>query len=95
MRTTRVLSITLPEPMANEARELAKQENRTMSELIREALRQYQRQKRWEAIATLGESTAQAAKVRGETDVVEAIHEFRRERRRGGSVRPAKTQKSA
>ena len=44
MRTTKVLSITLPAPMLKEARELAKQENRTMSELVREALRRYQRE---------------------------------------------------
>jgi len=81
--------------MLDEARDLAKQENRTMSELIREALRQYQRQKRWEAIGTLGETTARTANVRSEADVVEAIHQFRREQRKGKSVRPAKTQKSA
>jgi hypothetical protein len=33
------LSITLPEPMLNSARKRAKKENRTMSELVREARR--------------------------------------------------------
>jgi CopG family transcriptional regulator / antitoxin EndoAI len=95
MRTTQVLSITLPEPMLKEARDLAKQENRTMSELIREALRQYQRQKRWEAISALGGSTARGANLRSEEDVVEAIHQFRRERRKEKSARPAKSRKTA
>ena len=42
MRTTRVYSITMPPEMAKQAERLAKKENRTMSELIREALRRYQ-----------------------------------------------------
>ncbi|MBV8113353.1 MAG: ribbon-helix-helix protein, CopG family [Silvibacterium sp.] len=95
MRTTQVLSITLPEPMLKEARDLAKQENRTMSELIREALRQYQRQKRWEAIAALGQSTARTANVHDEEDVVDAIHRFRREQHKAKSMRPAKARKTA
>ncbi len=40
MRTTRTLSITLPPKMLARAEEIARKENRTMSELVREALRQ-------------------------------------------------------
>ncbi|HEY6327901.1 MAG TPA: ribbon-helix-helix domain-containing protein [Blastocatellia bacterium] len=39
MRTTKTLSITLPPEMLARAEQLAKKENRTMSELVREALR--------------------------------------------------------
>ncbi|HTZ89751.1 MAG TPA: ribbon-helix-helix protein, CopG family [Alloacidobacterium sp.] len=92
MRTTEVLSITLPSPMLKEARDLARQENRTMSELMREALRQYQRQRRTELIAVLGQATARAANVRSEEDVVEAIHQFRSEQRRR---KPSRSQKNA
>ena len=42
MRTTKVYSITMPPEMAKQAERLAKKENRTMSELMREALRHYQ-----------------------------------------------------
>ena len=42
MRTTKVYSITMPPDMAKQAERLAKKENRTMSELMREALRRYQ-----------------------------------------------------
>jgi Arc/MetJ-type ribon-helix-helix transcriptional regulator len=42
MRTTKVYSITMPPDMARQAERLAKKENRTMSELMREALRRYQ-----------------------------------------------------
>lgn len=44
MRTTKVYSITMPPDMAKQAERLAKKENRTMSELMREALRRYQQQ---------------------------------------------------
>jgi Arc/MetJ-type ribon-helix-helix transcriptional regulator len=37
-----VYSITMPPEMAKQAERLAKKENRTMSELMREALRRYQ-----------------------------------------------------
>jgi len=67
--------------MLQEAKTLARQENRTMSELVREALRQYQRQKRWESIATFGQASAEKIGVRNEEDVVQAIHNFRREKR--------------
>ena len=41
MRTTKNISITMPMAMVKEAERLAKRENRTMSELVREALRHY------------------------------------------------------
>ena len=42
MRKTKVYSITMPPEMARWAERLAKKESRTMSELMREALRRYQ-----------------------------------------------------
>jgi predicted DNA-binding protein len=42
MRSTKVYSITMSLEMAKQAERLAKRENRTMSELMREALRRYQ-----------------------------------------------------
>ena len=42
MRNTKVYSITMPPELAKQAERLAKKENRTMSELMREALRRYQ-----------------------------------------------------
>ncbi len=45
MRTTKVVSISLPEAQYKKAVRLAKKENRTMSELLREALRTYEAEK--------------------------------------------------
>ncbi len=41
MRTAKTLSITLPPELLNKAQEFASREHRTMSELVREALRRY------------------------------------------------------
>jgi Arc/MetJ-type ribon-helix-helix transcriptional regulator len=41
MRTSKVLSVSLPPEMHSWAEEVARSENRTMSELIRESLRAY------------------------------------------------------
>lgn len=95
MRSTQVLSITLPSPMLESARRLARQENRTMSELMREALRQYEQQSRWKEIAAFGASTARAANLRNEQDVVDAMHQFRREKRKRKTSAQKPTRKTA
>jgi metal-responsive CopG/Arc/MetJ family transcriptional regulator len=79
MRTTKVLSVTLPEPMLREAQEMARRENRTMSELVREALRSYRSKRRWDAIGVLGQASAEQMGLKNEEDVVRLIHEFRQE----------------
>jgi len=50
MRTTRVLSFSLPPDLVREAERIAKQEGRTKSELFREALRRYVEERRWRAL---------------------------------------------
>ena len=41
MRTARVISLSLPPDMEKEVQKIAKEEHRTISELLREAFRQY------------------------------------------------------
>jgi CopG family transcriptional regulator/antitoxin EndoAI len=79
MRTTKVVSITLPPALLEEAQALAKQENRTMSELMREALRRYQRERIFEKARAHMEAVADQSGVHTEEDVVRVIREFRRE----------------
>jgi CopG family transcriptional regulator / antitoxin EndoAI len=81
MRTTKVLSITLPEPMLESAKKRAKKENRTMSELVREALRRYEATQWLEEIKPYARERAVTAGVRTEEDVDRVIHEYRAERR--------------
>ena len=60
MRTTKVLSITLPEAMLKEAKKRARKENRTMSELVREALRRYEWTEWLKEVQAYGEERARA-----------------------------------
>lgn len=80
MRTTKTLSVTLPPEMLSRAEKLAKRENRTMSELVREALRYYEQQRWWGEINAYGRTRAEAMGV-SEADVDSLIHEARREAR--------------
>ena len=64
MRTTKVISISLPEAQYKKAVRLAKKENRTMSELMREALRVYENEelRRAEAARRFGEAVRSTQK---------------------------------
>jgi predicted transcriptional regulator len=48
MRGTRALSVTLPPEMLKRVQSIPKRESRTMSELVREALRHYERRSWWD-----------------------------------------------
>ena len=79
MRTTRVLSLSLPPDLVREAERVAKQEGRTRSELFREALRRYIEERRWRGLQRYGASRARRPGMR-EADVERAVQEFRRGR---------------
>jgi Arc/MetJ-type ribon-helix-helix transcriptional regulator len=81
MRSTKTLSVTLPPEMLSRAEKLARKENRTMSELVREALRYYERQRWWEETASYSQSRARALGIR-EQDVDALVHQARRENRK-------------
>lgn len=78
MRTSKVVSITLPPAMLTRAVRLAKREHRTMSELLREALRRYERDREWDEINAYGRSRARALGIT-EGDVAGIVKEYRRE----------------
>src|ERR1700722_10975134 len=79
MRTTTGISITLPPEMLKRAKKLAGKENRTMSELIREAFREYERKRRWDEINDYGKAKAAQLSIT-EEDVPRVVKEFRTER---------------
>jgi predicted transcriptional regulator len=74
--------------MLSRAEALAKKENRSMSELVREAFRHYERQRWWDEMNAYGRATAAAAGVETQDDVVRVIHEHRRQQRQGRRKRP-------
>jgi len=86
MRSSKVVSITLPPEMAQEAEELAKRENRTMSELMREAFRLYKREREWNQASAYGRAKAKQLGVT-EADVVRLIKEYRTEEAAPGQRR--------
>jgi len=77
MRGTRALSVTLPPEMLKRVQSIPKRESRTMSELVREALRQYERRSWWDEVNAYGRQQAAERGLR-EGDVGRLIHEARR-----------------
>ena len=79
MRTTRILSLSLPPDLIREAERVAKQEGRTKSELFREALRRYVEERRWRDLQRYGSSRVRRLGM-NEAGVERAVQEFRRGR---------------
>jgi predicted transcriptional regulator len=74
--------------MLARAEQLAQRENRTMSELVREALRHYERKGWWEEWNAYGRAKAAELGL-SEANVVPLVKEVRKERRaRQSSRRP-------
>jgi predicted transcriptional regulator len=63
--------------MLKRAQSIAKRESRTMSELVREALRHYERRSWWDEVNAYGRQQAEERGLR-EGDVDRLIHEARR-----------------
>ena len=80
MRTSQIISITLPPEMLSRAAALAKKENRTMSELVREALRHYERHRWWEETNAYSRARARALGIH-EGGVDRVTHAYRQEKR--------------
>ena len=79
MAITRVRLLSLPSDLVREAERLAKQEGRTKTEVLREALRRYGQERRWRGLQRYGTGRARKVGIR-ETDVERAVQEFRRGR---------------
>ena len=58
VRTTKILSLSLPPELLREAERVAKKEGRTKSELFREALRRYVQERRWADLRQYGAGRA-------------------------------------
>jgi metal-responsive CopG/Arc/MetJ family transcriptional regulator len=79
MRTTKIVSITLPPALYDQARALAKEENRTLSELFREAFRRYERERFWASAQSEMKEAGDRLGIRTEEDVVNLVRQVRRE----------------
>ncbi len=79
MRTTKILSLSLPPELLLEAERIAKKEGRTKSELFREALRRYIQDKKWRELQEYGMRQAQKLGIK-ETEVERLIDKYRKGR---------------
>ncbi len=76
MSATKVFALSLPLKLAREAERVARQEGRTRSELLREALTLYLSESKWRELRKYG--TVQAKKLGlAEEDVERLVREYR------------------
>ncbi|KKQ35523.1 MAG: hypothetical protein US51_C0003G0008 [Microgenomates group bacterium GW2011_GWA2_37_6] len=64
-----IINISVPKAIEKQIVILAKKENKTKSELLREAFRVYKFRKEWSKIRLLGEQTAQRMGIESYDDV--------------------------
>ena len=79
MRTSKILSLSLPPDLLREAERVAKKEGRTKSELFREALRRYIQEQRWVALRRYGAQRVRKLGVK-ESEVERVIDAYRKGR---------------
>ncbi len=78
MRTTQTWTVSLPPNLVREAERTANEEDRTKSELVREALRMYIEERRWRKLQREITARAQALGLRSEEDVVRLVRAGRK-----------------
>ena len=76
MRTAKVVSISLPPDMNSDIQELAREERRSVSELMREALRQYIALNTWKKAQKQARKVAKKKNISPE-DIQDIIDEGR------------------
>ncbi len=77
MRTAKVISLSLPPEMEEEVQKVAKEEHRTISELLREAFRQYLTNRDLVAIRKEGHKVAKKMKLNAD-DIAKTVRASRK-----------------
>lgn len=81
MRTTKPITVSLPADLLRETQRVAREEARTRSELIRDALRQYLASRRWQRLRQWGAETAERLGLKTEADLQRLLDKVRAGRR--------------
>ncbi len=68
-RTTQILTVSLPPEMYTQIEQMATEEHRTKSELVREAFRHYVFTRRWRVIRDWGEETCARLAICADDDI--------------------------
>jgi len=82
MRTTKPITVSLPTDLLRETQRVAKEETRSRSEVIRDALRQYLASRRWQRLRQWGAETAERLGLKTEADLQRLLDEVRAGRRK-------------
>ncbi|MBI4652419.1 ribbon-helix-helix protein, CopG family [Candidatus Desantisbacteria bacterium] len=81
-RQTKIINMSLPLPLWREVDKLAKKEEISRSEILKDSLSQYiKAKKRWQIIRKWGEEASIKFKIETEKDLENIIHEFRKEKK--------------
>ena len=79
LRLTKLISISIMPDFLREVEKVAKEENRTKSELIREALRRYIEDREWEKLTRYARIKSTETGIKTEEDIQRVVDEFRGE----------------
>lgn len=74
---SRPAAVTLPAETLERLEELARQENRSVEEVIDIAVRRYESDRWWDEMNEFGRASAEAAGVSDDDQLVSAIHDLR------------------
>ncbi len=77
MRTTKPITISLPTNILRETERIAKEEVRTRTDVIREALNQYVASRRWRRLREWGAQTAERLELKTEEDLQNLLDRVR------------------
>ena len=78
MGTTKNWTVSLPVSLLREAERTARAENLSKSQLVREALRLYLRERRWRKLQSTTARQAEALGIRTEADIDQLVHAVRK-----------------
>jgi CopG family transcriptional regulator/antitoxin EndoAI len=79
MRLTKLISFSIMPDFLREVERVAKEENRTKSELIREALRRYIEDREWEKLTRYSRIKSFETGIQSEEDIQRVVDEYRSE----------------
>lgn len=77
MRNTRLITISILPELLEKLNKLAKEESRTRSELLREAVRRYIEEKEYQDLARYARKEAERQGIRTETEIDRMVAEHR------------------
>lgn len=79
MRLSKIISFSIMPDFLREVEKVAKEENRTKSELIREALRRYLEDREWDKLTRYARRKSAETGIKTEEDIQRVVDEYRGE----------------